>query len=558
MVLDIVIQRTNKISVILVIAFLLSKTKLFKTILLRNMPTKRDKLLLILIFGIFGIIGMHYGIPVKNAVANSSITGIVVGGLLGGLEVGVSTSILVAIYRIHMGGYVAFASAIASIGAGIISGLLSRSFHKKKNKGLYGLLITFLCQVLLIIMILLLAKPFEEAQGLVRIIALPMIAVNSLGVAIFITILDNIFHEQDRVGAMTAQLALEIANKTLPYLKHGLDFENAQKAAEIIYHMTDHISAVAVTKGQLIVGHIGEGIGHHRPRDRIMNRSTKIVLETGIYRVLQTKKEIGCKIQDCQLMAAVIVPLKINEKVIGTLLLYKAVENSITSVDIQLALGLAQLFSTQLEISEAEHKERLLEKAELRALQAQINPHFLFNALNTIVSYTRTDGEMARKLLIHLGNYFRNNLQKVDTLIDFQMELKNIQSYLAIEEARFEHKLKVEYHIQEGIQCQLPPLIIQPIVENSVKHGLLPKKIGGTIRVEAQRVNGDILISVIDDGVGMTREKVLCVFNEPAHQGIGILNVDKRLRAIYGDNHGLMIHSELGKGTRVDIRIPVA
>ena len=555
--MDIVIQLTNKISVILVIAFLLSKIPLFKSVLLKNSLSTKDKFFLIIIFSIFGIVGTYYGIPIKNAIANSSITGVVAGGLLGGPEVGIGTSLLVGIYRLYMGGYVAPASALTTIAAGTLSGMLNPHFLKVKNKGTYAFVIALICQIFLFLMILLLAKPHEEARELVGIIALPMTAVNSFGVAIFITILDNIFHEQDKVGAFTAQLSLDIANKTLPYLRHGLDFENAQKAVEIIYSMVDHVSAVAMTRGELILAHIGTGVDHHSPRDKIMNRSTKQVLSTGEYTISQTREEIGCRIMNCELMAAITLPLKMKEKVIGTLVLYKNTENSITFVDIQLALGLAQLFSTQLEISEAENKERLLEKAELRALQAQINPHFLFNALNTIVSYTRTDADIARKLLIHLGNYFRNSLQKVEDFIDFQTEIKNIQSYLAIEEARFGHRLKVLYNIEDNINCQLPPLIIQPIVENAVKHGLLPQKTGGTITIAARNSEWGTVIIIIDDGVGMTPEKIKSLFHDPSiHQGIGMRNVDKRLRLIYGEKSGLIVESEPQKGTKVTIRIP--
>ncbi|SHJ33446.1 two-component system, LytT family, sensor histidine kinase LytS [Geosporobacter subterraneus DSM 17957] len=559
MVLDIIVQLANKVSMILVIAFLLSKIKLFKNILLKNSLSSKDKFFLTIIFSIFGIIGAYYGIPIKNAIANSSITGVVAGGLLGGAEVGIGTSLVVALYRLYMGGYVAPASALTTIAAGTLSGMLNPHFLKMKNKGTYAFVVALVCQIFLFLMILLLAKPFEAAKELVSIIAFPMIAVNSFGVAIFISILDNIFHEQDKVGASTAQLALDIANKTLPYLRHGLDFDNAQKAVEIIYHMVNHVSAVAMTRGEVILAHIGTGVDHHSPKDKIMNRSTKQVLSTGEYTISQTREEIGCRREACELMAAITVPLRMNDQVAGTLLLYKDRENSINSVDIQLALGLAQLFSTQLEISEAENKERLLERAELRALQAQVNPHFLFNALNTIVSYTRTDADIARKLLIHLGNYFRNNLQKVEDFIDFHSEIKNIQSYLAIEEARFGHKMKVIYHIEDHINCQLPPLIIQPIVENAVKHGLLPKKTGGTITINAKKDKSETIITITDDGIGMSAEKIKSVLNHPAaHQRIGMRNVDKRLRGIYGERSGLIIESEPQKGTKVTIRIPTA
>ncbi|MDF2546054.1 MAG: hypothetical protein K0R93_952 [Anaerosolibacter sp.] len=556
-IFEIIGALTDKISVILVVAFLLSKTKLFRLTLVKNKLTVRDKFFLTVIFSIFGIIGTYFGLPIQNAIANSSITGVVAAGLLGGAEVGIGTSMVVGIYRLYMGGYVAPASVITTLMVGTISGMLNHHFLKQKKKGTYGFIVGLSSQIILFSMILLLAKPFEAAWALVKIIALPMIAVNSFGVAIFITILDSIYQEQDRIGAKSAQLALEIANKTLPYLKHGLDFDSAQRTGEIIYQMVEQICAVAITKDDIIQAHIGLGIDHHRPKDHIMNRSTRRVLDTGVYGVLQSREEIGCSSGNCQLMAAVTVPLKMKEEIIGTLVLYKETENSITYVDIQLALGLAQLFSTQIEISEADEKIRLLEKAELKALQAQINPHFLFNALNTIISYTRIDIAMSRKLLIDLGNYFRNNLQKVDGFIDFYDEIKNVQSYLAIEEARFSHKIKVRYDIDQNIRCKLPPLIIQPIVENAVKHGLLPHKGGGTVKIIVHQHEMGTHVTIEDDGMGMDGEKVEKILSGSCNNcGIGIYNVDRRLKTIYGVNYGLSIESAIGKGTKVNFIVP--
>ncbi len=554
---EIVGTLTDKISVILVVAFLLSKTKLFRMTLVKNKLMVKDKFFLTIIFSIFGIVGTYFGIPIHNAIANSSIIGVVAAGLLGGPEVGIGTSMVVGIYRLYMGGYVAPASAITTLVVGTISGLINPHFMKQKKKGTYSFLVGLGSQILLFSMILLFARPFEAAWTLVKIIAIPMIAVNSFGVAIFISILDNIYQEQDRIGAKTAQLALEIASKTLPYLKHGLDYENAHQTGEIIYQMVDHIAAVAITKEDIILTHVGLGIDHHKPKDYIMNQSTRTVLDTGIYGVLQSKKEIGCSNVDCPLMAAVTIPLKMKEEIVGILVLYKETENSITSVDIQLALGLGQLFSTQLEISEADEKVRLLEKAELKALQAQINPHFLFNALNTIISYTRTDIAIARKLLIDLGNYFRNNLQKVDGFIDFYDEIKNVRSYLAIEEARFTDRIKVEYDIGQDIRCQLPPLIIQPIVENAVKHGLLSLKRGGTIQIIATQDTIGTHIAIKDNGIGMDEKRIISILNGTCGKsGIGIRNVDKRLKNIYGVGYGLSIMSEVGKGTKVHFMVP--
>ncbi|MCG4586656.1 histidine kinase, partial [Anaerosalibacter bizertensis] len=183
-------------------------------------------------------------------------------------------------------------------------------------------------------------------------------------------------------------------------------------------------------------------------------------------------------------------------------------------VEKELALGLAQIFSTQIELSKVDFQREMLVKSELKALQAQINPHFLFNAINTIVSLIRTQPDNARNLLIHLGNYFRNNLQEGNDEVELHKEIENINSYLEIEKARFGDKLKIIYNIPEEIDCLLPPLLLQPIVENAVKHGVLEKIEGGTVEITAIDNEIETELIVKDDGVGMSPETLSSLFNE--------------------------------------------
>ena len=196
-----------------------------------------------------------------------------------------------------------------------------------------------------------------------------------------------------------------------------------------------------------------------------------------------------------------------NEKTVGTIKLYKEKENSISLVDEELAKGLGNLFSSQLELSRIEKQEALRIKAELQALQAQINPHFLFNAINTIVSLVRTEPDNARTLLIHLGNYFRNNMQINKEMITILEELEHIEAYLVIEKARFGDKLNIIYDIPEKLDIIIPPLLIQPIVENAVKHGIFPKEGHGTIKLEIKIEDEYMHVTVEDDGVGISECK---------------------------------------------------
>ncbi|MFZ5754717.1 MAG: sensor histidine kinase, partial [Bacillota bacterium] len=178
--------------------------------------------------------------------------------------------------------------------------------------------------------------------------------------------------------------------------------------------------------------------------------------------------------------------------------------------------------------------------------------------LNTIVYYCRKDPEMARDLLIHLGEFYRENLVNPDQLVDLDTELKHVDSYIKIEMARFRGKLQVIYQISPECKCMVPPLILQPIVENAIKHGILPKKEGGIITISGKVSEDKVILAVEDNGVGMKPELIKKVLEyNPDRKNIGLSNVDSRLKNIYGSNFGLQIESWPGRGTRATIPIPL-
>jgi len=559
MSINVLVHLLNTISIVLTIAYILSKVSSFRSLIVKKVITSKEKISIVIIFGLLGILGTSYGFPVNGALPNSGITAVLVGGLLGGPIVGIFAGVITAIYRYSVGGFVALASCLSIIFAGLIGGMLSNKLSVSKNKVALALIIGVFAELILMFLILVLAKPFSDALRLVKIIWLPMLLVNGAGVAVFIAIIGDIFKERDKAGALQAQIALNIADLTLPYLRDGLTRESANKTAEIIYSVIDNVSAIAITKGEMILAHIGIGKDHHRPGDVIKNDSTRKVLDDGQYRLAQNRKEIGCSHTNCPLKSALIVPLKKGEKIIGTLLLYKGKENGISHADEKLGIGLAQLFSTQIELSTIKTQEEMLTLSELKLLQAQINPHFLFNALNIIASLIRTNPGRARGLLVHLGNYFRTSLQELHISIPLKKELDNVRSYLAIEEARFGEKLNIQYNIDEkSLECNVPPLILQPIVENAVKHGILPKKGEGNIYIIAKKEQGYLVLTVEDDGVGMDIKTITKINDEDSSSsGIGIANVTNRLKTRYGSDNILKIFSQPGQGAKFIMNIPL-
>ena len=390
---------------------------------------------------------------------------------------------------------------------------------------------------------------------LVKIIGIPMIIANAVGISMFIAIVDIIFKEHDRIAANQSRTVLQIANRTINFFRKGLNEKTAFEAAGIIKEMTG-VDAVSFTCRDKILAHVGSGSDHHIPGCSLMTELTQKVIRLGVTEVAESKKDIACSNPACTLGCVVTVPLKRETAVIGTLKLYRVQVNSITPVEIQLAEGLASLFSTQIELSRIEEQDKLLNQAELKALQAQINPHFLFNAMNTIVSLIRTKPGKARDLMVNLGSYLRANINQPDE-IPFTDEVENVKHYLEIEKARFGDKLNIILDIPEGLNFPIPPFTLQPLVENALKHGLLPRIEGGRIEISARKNGENYYLTVKDDGIGIPVNKISELLDDLTNtRSIGLKNVNKRLICRYGSSYGLQLKSIPGSGTVVSVVIP--
>lgn len=363
--------------------------------------------------------------------------------------------------------------------------------------------------------------------------------------------------ESDHLKAAYSHQTFEIANATLPHLRTGLNEKSASEVAKILKGRSDAV-AVAMTNLSTVLAFSGSGEDHHMTGQPIMTRATKEALKHNELRILENKDEIGCPKEGCVLSAAIVVPLEIRGKAIGSLKFYYDNSKKLTESRIILAAGLAKLLSTQLELSELDRQEQLACKAELKALQAQINPHFLFNTLNTIASLCRTDPKMARKLIIQFAEFFRQSLQRESDLITLAEELDYVRSYLILEKARFGQNLQVIEEIDEAaLSLSIPALTIQPLVENSIKHG------GSTeghikIKIEAKARGGEFAIIVRDDGQGIDKGDLKEILSPGFGKGmgIGLSNVNERVKGLYGEDYALEVWSVKNKGARVTIRVP--
>lgn len=349
-------------------------------------------------------------------------------------------------------------------------------------------------------------------------------------------------------------MALHTMAMAAPALRNGLSAESAQAAAPLLRELLN-------CRAVMITGEDGgylawDGEFTHHGQDMI-NQSAKVA-ESGQRQVLGDY-DVDCGRVDCPIRGAVIVPLEVDGAVVGTL---SALTSSAASARfglVRAATEVARYVSTQLELAELDESRSRLALAEVRALRAQISPHFVYNALTTIASFVRTDPDEARELLVEFADFTRYSFRTESQFTTLAEELRNVDRYLTLERARFGDRLHVKLQIApEVLPVALPFLALQPLVENAVRHGLSGKPNGGRISVTAEDAGTECVISVEDDGAGMDPAKLRGEMADShlsgAHVGLG--NVHDRLRAAFGDDYGLIVETERGAGMKVSLRVP--
>lgn len=409
-------------------------------------------------------------------------------------------------------------------------------------------LLVFTVTIITIVAAVALVFPVPRYAFVTAVAGLTLVAMGSV-VARFIT-------RPDHLQAMQSQQILEIANDSLSYLRQGLSTETAQAVCRLVLEKTE-AAAVAITDNERILGFVGTGEDHHATGGPILTRATRDVLGGEGRRILVSREEIGCSKRDCLLRAAIVVPLVIRDRPAGTLKFYYTTPRLLNETQITMVEGLGTLLSTQLELSELERQTELACRMELRALQAQINPHFLFNTINTIASLIRTDPPEARRLLREFATFYRRTLEASEDLITLGRELEQVQAYLQFERARFGERIQVRARISEtALGVEVPAFILQPLVENAIQHAMPAE---GVLRVDLSGSvdDGRLTVTVRDNGLGMPSHEVGRVLEPGYGKGLGIAlkNVDDRLKGFFGPESGLSIESEPGRGTTVAMSI---
>ncbi|MCJ2164813.1 MULTISPECIES: LytS/YhcK type 5TM receptor domain-containing protein [unclassified Pseudodesulfovibrio] len=562
-ILDLLVTLVGRFGAMMAIGlFVLTLSPLGKLGMNRR-PEKKYRLMLAVLFGLLGIMGTYSGDIVFDSYANLRGVYVITGGLLGGPLVGFGAGLIAGGHRflIDINGFSSIPCGLATFVEGIIAGYISTHLKGNNLNWRVAFYVGLGCESLHQLLVLTMAKPFEQAVELVKVISLPMIAVNTFGAVLFVQTLHLLFEYRSKRDSSRISQIMAIANTTVAHLRSGLDEASAQETARIIWERVP-VAAVDIASNTRVLAHLGAGNDHHKSGEPLRTQATRDVLLSGKPVFLQTKEAIGCDEPDCPLTSAIIVPMRKGDRIVGCLKFYGTEVIPLHNSHFELAKGLAGLFSTQLELQDIQTKNQLLAKAEIRRLQTQINPHFLFNALNTIGAFCRTKPERARSLLSELAMYMRRNLDAGDGFAPIGSELEQVRSYLEIEQARFGDRVKSRWNLDEGVEdIEIPTLIIQPLVENGVKHGILGRDKGGTIRISISRAKGLVHVRIEDDGVGMDKTTLVNVLKSKnefsGDDHIGVRNCNQRLEQIYGPSHTLSIVSRRGTGTSVSFTIPL-
>lgn len=341
--------------------------------------------------------------------------------------------------------------------------------------------------------------------------------------------------------------ALHTAGLAAPHLKDGLTPEGSAKAARHLRALLG-VPALAILDTQALL--VWEGTGERHAAGAV--DLVQQVLATGD---LEVVRGLVCVDEDCPIRSAVAAPIVSDETVIGALVAYAPdVSYGLTRATREVASWV----STNVELAELSRQRTRTMEAELLALRAQISPHFVYNSLAAIASFVRTDPVRARELLLEFADFTRYSFRSGGAFTTLEEELVNIERYLALEQARFGPRLKVDLDIApEVLGSAVPYLSVQPLVENAVRHGLECKVGDGTIRITARDLGTVTQVSVEDDGAGSDPERVRSVLSgEHDGDNVGLGNVDARLRQVYGDAHGVVVETAPGAGTRVTFTVP--
>lgn len=575
---DITINLFERIGLLLIVAFVLTRIPNFKALIYREY-TNRMTIIHAFMFGLFAIASSHFGIVITNGeiidqnfvlsvepdemMVSLSLIAIVIAGLLGGPVVGLGAGIIAGLDLAFIGGIGWFANMLVNPLTGLLAGLAGGFFSKERVISPVQALFIGVFPPVLQMQILFVLYPQEQIiMESVNLIGLPLVLTNAIAIAIFTAMIKIVLQEQENEAAQATKQALTIAEEALPFLKKTSDIERAEGLASLLFERLS-LAAVSITNQEEVLAFKGIGSGHHHIGQKIRTPISRKALETREVQIAYSKSDIACEEPTCKLEAAIIIPLLEANDSVSLIKFYFEKVQHIRPVEIELAQGIGKLLSNQSRVISSENLKKNIVDAELRNLQAQINPHFLFNTLHLIATLFRIDPLRARHITVQLANFMRFNLGLAsESLITLERETEHVKAYVEIIQARFQNRLQIHFH-QDQIKGNtlIPPSTIQPLVENSIEHGLKQVTSNGEVHITIEKKESGIKIVVEDNGIGFEEEEIEQFQrrkkSQKTYSGVGMYNVNQRLVSLLGEEAQLNIESKREIGSKVSFTIPL-
>lgn len=593
---ELVEKLITNIAVLALTAEILSRIRPLQEAILNERRKWQQDIVLSLIFGGIIIMSTAIGVNIGSYSLDTKAIGAITAGLLGGPVVGFLSSCIGALYELFFSVPKVFARSAAF--STILCGLLGAGFYPyfQRGKWKYKDLFVLACfgELVEMVSLIRITVSLQVAVDAILDAAIPMTLMNSIGILIFISCFNTVFVRQDLESSRQLQQMLELTKHCMPLFQGNLEKNDSMNAlVSMIIEETQWAGAMIMDRDRMLAWKIVSDIDIKSPMDHMtdvkeawrnlglpeeawessevlekylaelkgdnseeVQKNLKILRRLwGIPEIaekaLETKQMVTVfripetsvwyrTMRECSVVAA---PFVIEEQSVGCLVVFMKKQWTGRKSELDMIENLVTIASYQIAVRELEKRKSMLQKAEFKALQFQVNPHFLFNALNTIASVCREDPERSRELLITLADYFRYNLDYEAYMVPLKEELDHVKDYLELERARFEEKLIVSYDVPERMDVMIPTLILQPIVENAVRHGISAdgKRI---VDIRIREEEDAFIVDIGDKGRGFKPDVLEKLeTGEAIGNSIGLSNVHKRMKNIYGENHGLKIMS---------------
>ena len=459
------------ISLFLLLLLLICRTSFFRQAITAKEFTRQQIGIFIILFSVIGLCGTYWNVRAGGGIINFRAVGIILGGFVGGPIVGTAVGTIVGIHRaffintdssfIHGG-----LSIIQGIAAGFLSYRLKHHYH---NLWFWSFLYAFILEFLFWIFFAFLTWPTTTTYPVNFFhLSLPVIATNTIAVSIFYLAMEFFIHQRDSEKTQTTKSTFNAVITLFSTLHDGFKSFSVARVTEIMTTSLPSLIWAAIL---------------YNYNDQIYTRTN--------YKDDADKNQGDAEIAILKLQHSlpdlphlITLPVKYKGKVVGSIFAAKSKGDTFTNTGTEFLHGICHILEFIYESEKLKEEENLLAEAEIRALQAQINPHFLYNTLNTISYYVRSDPETARRLIQYLSDYFRHSLNNPSKLIPLSEELHVIECYTELERARFGDRLQIEYDFPKDKldDIMVPPLLLQPLVENAVIHGIFKRPEAGQIK----------------------------------------------------------------------------